>query len=96
MSVYRIHEGGTGRGRKVFFSQIKLIETLCIFNCLSEFKYDELIKKRLDDIRSGILDHARAIYSDHAIINMSWWEKVLTYRYYILVIRYLVRKLKRE
>ena len=56
MSVYRIHAGGSGQGRKNLYHPIKVIETLSIFNCLTGFKYDQLIKQRLDDLRSGILD----------------------------------------
>ena len=56
MSYYRIHADGSGQGRKYFYHPIKVIETLSIFNCVSGFKYDQQIKQRLDDLRSGMLD----------------------------------------
>ncbi len=59
MSAYRVHNEGISRGRGLFFHPIKLAETLSIFNSISEFKYDQLIKKRLDDLRSLILYEAQ-------------------------------------
>ncbi|MEO8331309.1 MAG: glycosyltransferase [Gallionella sp.] len=93
MSAYRVHGGGTSRGRKILYHPIKVVETLSIFNCFSEFKYDHLIKKRLDDIRSGMLVDARAEILRSTILGMSYWEKVLTFRFYTYVFRYLINKL---
>lgn len=96
MSAYRVHGGGTSRGRQIFYHPIKVIETLSIFNCLSEFKYDEIIKKRLDDIRFGMLNNERREILSSTIMSMSWWEKALTFRYYSYVAGYFVEKLKRK
>jgi len=94
MSVYRIHGGGVSRGRKIFYHPIKLVETLGIFNCISEFEYDQLIKRRLDDIRSAMLVNEREEILRSLILSMSYWEKALTFRYYSYVLRYLIRKLR--
>ncbi len=98
MSAYRIHEGASGQRRKNFYHPVKVIETLSIFNCLSEFKYDQLIKKRLDDLRadmSNMLDHLRHDILRSAILGMSYWEKALTFRYYSYVASYILEKMKK-
>jgi len=97
MSVYRIHEGGSGQGRKIFYHPIKVIETLSIFNFLSEFKFDLPIKMRIDDLRddmSKTLEHTRESILKSAILNMSYWEKLLTFRFYIFVIKYLIKRIR--
>ncbi len=97
MSVYRIHEGGSGQGRKIFYHPIKVIETLSVFNCLSEFKYDHLIKKRVDDLRgemANTLEHARQNNLKSSVLNMSYLEKLLTFRFYIYVIEHFTRKIR--
>lgn len=94
MSVYRMHEGGSGAGRKIFFNTIKVIETLSIFNALSNFKYDQLIKQRLDDLRSEMLTGARYEILRETILGMSFFEKALTLRFYYYVASGLLRKLK--
>lgn len=96
MSVYRMHGGGSGAGRKIFYHPIKVIETLCIFNALSEFKYDHLIKKRLDDIRSEMLEGARNQIIRSTILSMSFWEKALTFRFYSYAVGYVLRKIKNK
>lgn len=79
MSVYRIHAGGRSRGHKYFYHRIKLIETLSIFNCLSGFKYDQLIKQRLDDLRSGMLDGLP--YKILRLIGRRFREKALAFKF---------------
>jgi len=99
MSVYRIHEGGSGQGRKIYYHPIKVIETLSIFNCLSEFKYDQLIKKRLDNLRADMadmLEHTRHHILRSAISDMSYWEKAFTYRYYTFVVSHIVEKIRNK
>lgn len=97
MSVYRIHEGGSGQGRKIYYHPIKVIETLSIFNFLSEFKYDLPIKMRIDDLRgemANTFEHARQHILKSAVLNMSFWEKLLTFRFYFFVIEYFIRKIR--
>jgi hypothetical protein len=76
MSVYRVHAGGSGQGRKYFYHPIKVIETLSIFNCVSGFKYDQLIKQRLDNLRAEMLDGLpyRALRS--TILGRRFWKKL--------------------
>lgn len=76
MSVYRIHAGGSGQGRKYFYHPIKVIETLSIFNCLSGFKYDQLIKQRLDDLRSGMLDGLPYKTLRSTILGRRFWKNL--------------------
>jgi hypothetical protein len=76
MSVYRIHADGSGQGRKYFYHPIKVIETLSIFNCLSGFKYDQLIKQRLDDLRSGMLDGLPYKILRSTILGRRFWKKL--------------------
>lgn len=59
MSIYRVHEGGISRGREILYHQIKHVETLSVFNCVTEFKYDQLIKKRLEFTRAKMLEIVR-------------------------------------
>lgn len=94
MSVFRVHGGGTSMGREIFYHPIKLVETLSIFNCISEFKYDQLIKKRLDDIRSTMVADARDGILRSTILGMNYWEKALTFRYYYYVARYIANNIK--
>jgi len=96
MSVYRIHAGGSGQGRKYFYHPIKVIETLSIFNCLSGFKYDQLIKQRLDDLLSGMLDGVRYEILRSTILGMRFWEKALTLRFYYYVVSGILRKIKNK
>jgi len=96
MSAYRVHGGGTSRGREHFYHPIKLVETLSVFNCFTEFKYDQLIKKRLDAIRSEMLAVEREQILRSTILGMSWWEKALTFRFYSYVAGYFLRKMKKK
>jgi len=90
MSAYRVHEAGTSRGRETLFHTIKLVETLSIFNCISGFKYDRLIKNKIDGTRSEMLENERKNILISTILNMSYWEKALTYRYYVYLIRHFL------
>ena len=94
MSAYRIHQQGISWGRKPFFHQIKLVETISIFNCISDFKYDQLIKKRLDDYSAVILEETRNEVLRSSIMGMRYWEKALTFRYYYYVVSYVLSKIK--
>jgi glycosyltransferase involved in cell wall biosynthesis len=96
MSAYRVHGGGTSWGREIFYHPIKLVETLSVFNCISAFKYDHLVKKRLDSIRSEMLDDARDRILRSTILSMSVWEKALTLRFYFYVAGYFLRKMKKK
>lgn len=91
MSVYRLHEKGTSHGRKRFSLRIKQIETLCIFNCTSKFKYDGLIKERIESLREVMEASIPSVES--FVENMSKKEKLLTFRYYVYLKRKLVRKI---
>jgi len=95
MSAYRVHDGGISRNRGTLFHPIKHIETLSIFNCISGFKFDHLIKKRLDDIRSDILSSAPNEISRLNIQKMRYWEKLLTYRCYSNAVSSLFNKAKK-
>ncbi len=94
MSVYRIHHGGFSSAPSLYYHQIKLVETLSIFNCISEFKFDRLVKKRLDDIRSGMLINASDEILRIKILGMRYWEKALTFRYYAYVANHILEKLR--
>lgn len=102
MSVYRMHEGGTSRGREIFYHPVKVIETLSIFNCFSEFKYDHLIKARLEDIRSRMLAEAKADVTVRdeifrsCILGISYWEKAFTFRYYSYVVSNFLKRVKNK
>lgn len=80
MSVYRIHAGGSGQGRKYLYHPIKVIETLSIFNCISGFMYDQLIKQRVDDLRSEMLDSVSYKILRSTILSRSFWQKALAFR----------------
>ena len=76
MSVYRINAGGSGQGRKYFYHPIKVIETLSIFNCVSGFKYDQQIKQRLDDLRSGMSDGLPYNTPRLTLLGRRFWKKL--------------------
>lgn len=94
MSVYRIHEEGISWAPILFYHPIKLVETLSLFNCISEFKFDQFIKKRLNDIRSGMLADASEKIFRSTILGMSYWEKALTFRYYSYLFNHVFKKNK--
>lgn len=51
MSVYRVHPGGVSRNHVRFYQEVKLMEILCLFNASSGFRYDDLVKQRLEEFR---------------------------------------------
>ncbi|MFC2087702.1 glycosyltransferase, partial [Bacteroidota bacterium] len=55
MSVYRKHGDSVSSNRKPGFTKLKIIETLSFFNVHTNFKYNNLIQIRLEQIRKGFL-----------------------------------------
>lgn len=93
MSVYRVHEGGSNHGRKIFYHHVKQIETLSILNSELKFKYDHLFKKKIESLRAGLELAAQNGAFESAVAKMSRFEKALTFRYYVYLAKFLMRKL---
>jgi len=85
MSVYRRNPQSISRKQKAGFAQIKIIEILCFFNLYTDFKYDALIKKRINTIHKSLyktLLYGRPFFNKYLSIDFylfkfhSWLRKI--------------------